>query len=156
MKVCVIIDGKKNKPRKPLVKFTIGLATEQPDFQPPEHFPNPFSKGRSIMGLILKDSQQVPFTATFTTKKGNPAKIDGTPEWSVSDPAILTVASVSEDGLSAVVAAVGPVGTAQVSIKADADMGPGVREVIGTADVEVVAGEAVAAGLVGGAPIEQP
>lgn len=104
---------------------------------------------------ILTDSQQIPLTAAFTTKKGNPAKVDGVPAWSSSDPAIVTVVP-AEDGLTCLALAVGPEGTAQVSVKADADLGSGVREIVGVIDLEVHPGEAVAAVVTGGAPEEQP
>jgi hypothetical protein len=55
-----------------------------------------------------------------------------------SDPAILEVTD-NGDG-TAKVKAVGPVGTAQVQVSADADLGEGVKTVTGVADVEVVAG----------------
>lgn len=74
-------------------------------------------------------------------RHGNPAPVDGVPVWSVSDDSLLTV-TPSEDGLRATVQAVGPVGTGQVVVKADADLGEGFKEIIGTADVDIVAGEA--------------
>ena len=80
--------------------------------------------------------------------------MDGIPEWSVSDPAILSV-TPSVDGLSATVKAIGPLGSCQVSNTADADLGEGTKPIIGTLDVNVVAGEAVAAVIEAGAPSEQ-
>lgn len=146
---------KRKKHRRPRIRLTVGVVREQDQ---PASFcetGNTFHKGKFLMALILTDSQQVQLSVAFADKKGNPAKVDGAPAWSVSDPAILTV-TAAPDGLSAVVAAVGPIGTAQVSLKADADLGAGVKEVIGTLDIGVVAGEAVSAVLTGGAPTEQP
>lgn len=108
-----------------------------------------------MAALILTDSQQVAFSIKVTDKKGNPASVEGVPEWASSDDTILTVEAAA-DGLSAVAKAAGPLGTAQVSVTADADLGTGVTSIIGTQDVEVVAGAAVAIALTGAAPEEQP
>lgn len=108
-----------------------------------------------MAALIITDSQQFSASITVTDKKGNPATVDGVPVWASSDVSILTVEAAA-DGMSAVSKAVGPLGTAQVSVTVDADMGSGITPVIGTQDVEVVAGSAVAVGITAGAPEEQP
>ena len=46
--------------------------------------------------------------------------------------------------------------TKQVNVKADADLGEGVTEIIGTLDVEVQAGAAVSMTVNAGTPTEQP
>ena len=107
------------------------------------------------MSLVLTDVQQVALSVSFLSKAGNPAKVDGAPVWSVSDPAVLTV-TPAEDGLSALVATVGPLGTAQVSVQADADLGEGVTPIVGTLDVEVVASAAVSIAIAAGAPEDKP
>lgn len=43
----------------------------------------------------------------------------------------------SPDGMSAVVTTTGKLGTAQVSVKVDADLGAGVTELVGVLDIEV-------------------
>lgn len=95
------------------------------------------------MASILGSDQKAPASVNFTDARGNPARVDGVPEWSSSDPAILEVIG-SSDGLTGTVRAVGPLGVAQVQVKADADMGEGTRAIVLTGDVEVIAGEAVA------------
>ena len=50
---------------------------------------------------------------------------------------------------------VGPVGAALVTLRADADLGEGVQEIIGTMDFVVIAGRAVALELEAGPPTEQ-
>lgn len=107
------------------------------------------------MSLILTATQQVNLSVSFVDKAGNAAKVDGLPVWTSSDSNILTV-TPSEGGLSAMVATVGPVGTAQVSVQADADLGEGVTALIGTLDVEVVAAQAVVAVLAAATPEEKP
>jgi hypothetical protein len=80
---------------------------------------------------------------TFYDAAGSEAAVDGLPEWSSSDDAVMTV-DAAEDGMSAVVTAVAA-GTAQLQLVADARVGPDVVELRGTADVEVIPSEAVTA-----------
>lgn len=104
--------------------------------------------------LILTDKQEVDLSVAFTSKAGNPAKVDGTPAWVSSNEAVVTVVAAA-DGLSVVAKAVGPLGTAQVSVSADADLGEGVRLITGTFDITVEASEAVVAGVAAGTPRDQ-
>lgn len=103
------------------------------------------------MTLILTDEQKVTLSIQPLTQAGNPAKVDGKPVWSVSNPELISI-SESEDGLSVVASTVGPLGSAQVSVSADADLGEGVRELFSILDVEVIAAEAVSLGIVAGTP----
>jgi len=108
-------------------------------------------RGEDVMALILTDEQQVSLSIDPRTAAGNAAQVDGIPVWQVSDAAILTLV-VAEDGKSAVVKSAGPVGTSQVSVSADADLGEGVRTITGTLDIEVKAAEAVTLGITAGTP----
>lgn len=101
--------------------------------------------------LTLTDEQKCSLAVEFKTAAGNPAKVDGTPVWTVSDENVLEV-QPAEDGLSAVVLAKGPLGNGQVRVTADADLGEGVREIHGLLDVEVVASEATSVIVVSGVP----
>lgn len=92
---------------------------------------------------LADDSDGKNLKLTITNRKGKPAPVDGVPQWSVSDPAILTV-EPSADGMTAVVKPVGPLGTAQVVVTADSAFGESVSTITGTNDVTVVAGPAVA------------
>lgn len=105
--------------------------------------------------LNLTDSQQVALAAAFADKAGNPASVDGAPVWTSSDETVLTVAAAT-DGLTAVATATGKLGTAQVSVAADADLGEGTATITGVLDVTVLAGSAVAAVVSAGAPTEKP
>jgi hypothetical protein len=111
-------------------------------------------KGGNKMGIVLTDTQFVelgPIQAVDA--RGNPARIDGAPAWSVSAPELISL-TVSADGLSATAAAAGPLGSAQIIVKADADLGEGVTEITGTLDVEVIAGQAVGIRIPAGQPAE--
>lgn len=103
------------------------------------------------MATIITDEEQIPLSVGFTTSTGNPATIDGTPRWASSDEAVVTL-RVAEDGLSAVAVSVGPLGMAQISVTADADLGEGVREITGILEIEVRAAEAVFVGITAGEP----
>jgi uncharacterized protein YjdB len=104
--------------------------------------------------MILTDTQQVTCSLDPRNSKGNPATLDGVPVWSTSDEAIATVEAAA-DGLTALVKAV-TVGTAQISVVADADLDVGEqREITGLLDIEVKAGEAVTLGITAGTPEEQ-
>lgn len=107
------------------------------------------------MAFLLGDNQQVELTVTYVDEAGNPGVVDEPPVWETSNAALLTVVE-SDDGLSATVSAVGPLGSAQVSVTADADLGSGVTEIIGTLDVEVVGSEAVSAVIQPGTPEHKP
>lgn len=102
---------------------------------------------------ILTDTQQVTANCKPKTAAGAPARVDGVPQWSTSNPSVATV-TPSTDGLSCVVKAAG-IGTSQIGVVADADLGEGVREITTLDDVEVKASEAVTIGIEWGVPEEQ-
>lgn len=105
--------------------------------------------------MILTDTQQVSCTLDPRNSKGNPASLDGVPEWASSNPAVATV-TPSTDGLTAVVKASG-LGTAQISVTADADLDAGeTRAITGTLNIEVKPSEAVTLGITAGTPGDQP
>lgn len=103
--------------------------------------------------LTLKDSQKCALALELKSAAGNPATPDGVPVWEVSDANVLEIQPAA-DGLSATVVAKGPVGNAQVTVKVDADLGAGVREITGILDVEVLAGEATVVLVAAGVPEE--
>lgn len=98
--------------------------------------PNPvLSAGRAkTVSLVLKD------------KFGNDASVDGAPVWASTNPDIATV-TPSADGLSATLVSSGRMGTAEVTVDLDADLGEGVRSLTGSALVDVVSGEVNAIAL---------
>lgn len=110
---------------------------------------NEQTKGEDM--LTLTDIQKCALAVEFKTAAGNPAKVDGAPVWSVSDEALLEL-TVAEDGMSATVAAKGPLGIGQVTLTADADLGEGQKEITGLLDVEVLASEATVAIVAAGVP----
>lgn len=107
-----------------------------------------------IRMLIITDSQQVDLAIKPVDKKGFPAQVDGVPVWATSDPTIATI-EPSADGLSAVVKAATALGSVQISVSADADLGAGVETITGLLDLEVAAGKAVSLAIIAGTPTEQ-
>lgn len=101
--------------------------------------------------LILTDVQKVKLKVNPVSKAGNFSPVDGAPKWSTSNEGMVTL-NVSEDGMSCEVVATGALGTTQVSVVADADLGDGVTELTGTLDIEVKASAAVTLGLEVGTP----
>lgn len=99
-----------------------------------------------VKSMKLTDVQKVVGSIAPKDAAGNPAPVDGIPVWASSDPAIVTV-TAAPDGMSAVVEAVGPLGTAQVSVTADADTGEGVTAITALADIEVLASQATVVGI---------
>jgi len=103
--------------------------------------------------MIITVDQQVTLSVAFTDKAGNPAFVDGDPVWTSTDAAVEIVAT---DSPFVVIARSTGVGVAQVRVEADADLGEGVKPVTALADVEVVAGEAIAAVIAAGTPEDKP
>lgn len=103
-----------------------------------------------IMSFILKADQKVSVSIQPVDKFGNPATVDGAPVW--VDATGQTNVVASDDGLTAVITPNGAVGTTQINVTADADLGDGVVTIAGVLDLEVVAGSAVALVINPGTP----
>lgn len=104
--------------------------------------------------LLLPDSKEVDVAIKPLDKKNHPAQVDGVPVWASSDPAIASVTPAA-DGLSAVVKATDNLGSVQISVTADADLGEGVAPITGILDLEVIGGAAATMTIVAGTPREQ-
>ena len=105
------------------------------------HFNN--DDGQRIETMLLKaDSAPAHLSVKAVDSKGNDAQVEGEFQWSSSDESIATVVA-DPGGAGAVVSVVGPLGECLITAKADADLGEGVKEIIGTLPLVVVAGEAV-------------
>lgn len=151
--LCEVVCGC-NKHRVRIVPH-MGQAVEQtqPVLKTPQYKGS--IKGEVIMAFDLADSQQVVVSVAFVDKKGNPANVDGAPEWSTDNTDVLAL-TPEPNGMSCLVQAVGPLGAATVTLKADADLGAGTVPVIGTLDINVTGGAATVVTLTPGVPEEQP
>jgi len=103
------------------------------------------------MSTTMTVTQMVQCAVAYVDAGGNPAQVQGAPVWTSSDDTVVKV-DVKSDGMKAIVYAAGKTGTAQVKVVADADLGDGVTELIGLLEMEIVAGQAVAANITAGAP----
>jgi hypothetical protein len=101
-------------------------------------------KQKRILGgkMFLKVTETKKFMIKPVDARGNAALIDGAASWAVTDENLADLI-MGEDGLVEVVPK-GPMGAFKLQVKADADMGEGVKEIFGELEIELVAGEAVA------------
>ena len=95
---------------------------------------------------IFTNDQAVTATVKFTDKKGKPDKVDGVPVWA-SDNADVAVVTAADDGMSASIVSGDLTGeepwTANITCTADADLGEGVVQLIGTGSITYTGGQAV-------------
>ena len=88
----------------------------------------------------------VKMQVSYTDSAGNPATVDGDVEWFPANPEIAKIEVDESDSTICKVIPVKP-GRTQVSAKADADLGEGVKELLTVCDIMIVAGEAVAGSI---------
>jgi hypothetical protein len=91
--------------------------------------------------MFLPVDKKLKVSIAIKDKFNNLAKVDGMPQWALSS-ADLGALAVSEDGMSAEFQPVGAIGALKVQVKADADLGEGVKEILGELEIELLAGEA--------------
>jgi hypothetical protein len=97
---------------------------------------------KEIMSMVtINADKKRTFTVAPVDAKGRPARIDGIPEWTVTPEGGVTLFPTT-DGLSCDVVWQAPLASQVVTVKADADLGSGVRHITGTADVETLSAEA--------------
>ena len=104
----------------------------------------PVNRARLMLRILA--TQRFFLDCVPVDRNNNPTKLDGNPAWSVSDPSKLDLI-VGENLYSVELRAKGVIGTVQVSVHGDADLGPGVRDLVGTLDVEILPGEAASFNL---------
>jgi len=106
--------------------------------------------GVGDMAYQLPNDKQIEVGISYVDAKGNPAVVDGAVTWTSSDETIMTIQPVASppagypQGGVVMLVPVGPVGQAQASAVADADMGSGTTNITTLFDVQVLAGSAVA------------
>jgi hypothetical protein len=134
-------------PRGPLtVTLTFGPAVPRG---------TPAEKVQTHMAVFdLPPTHEVTATLKITNDAGQPARIDGLPVWTVSDPAIVTL-DVATDGMSAIAKATGTEGVTQVTAEVDADRGEGVRPITAIGDIAVLGPEASVVEMTFGTSVPQ-
>jgi hypothetical protein len=104
--------------------------------------PSPY-RGEVLVMATMTNTQRKLVHFKVKNRRGGPAKFDGTPEWFSDNSDVLRL-EPAEDGMSCYVYAVGPLTDSPVNVtmRADADLGAGVRPLLGTISFEITAGEA--------------
>lgn len=103
------------------------------------------------VAATITDIQKVTATIQVVDAMGNPASVEGIPAWSSDDVSIVAVAQ-ADDGMSAVISSVGPIGNAIVTVTADADLGEGVTTINSDLLVDVIASQATGIIITPGVP----
>lgn len=105
------------------------------------------------MAFGLKATQQVNLEIIgVTDRKGNPTSLQN-PVWSTTDDLVASL-TVTEGTTTRVVA--GNLGTASITVTADADLGDGVKEISSMPfDIEVVPGDAEVINIQASTPTDQ-
>lgn len=108
------------------------------------------------MALTMTSTQQATGQVAPVDIKGNPAQVEaGTVEYSVDNPDLVDVIEDPDDETKFTVVAKGPVGVTQLTIRADADLGEGVKSIETFAAIEITPAGAVGFGVTFGTPTEQ-
>lgn len=128
------------------VVFALGPFTDvlQPVIRTPQYKNKKaydFQGEPDVLVTMTVDEKFVVRVKAIKDSHGNVAKVDGVPVWATDNTDVLALAP-STDGMSCEVKAVGMIGGANVQMTADADLGPGVKNIIGTLLVDVSAGVA--------------
>ena len=92
------------------------------------------------MKVNLPDNKKFNVSILPIDAQGQPAEVENV-QWSVSDPSVASVLS-APDGLSAYVIS-GNLGTAQITVSADALIGDGIEVISDVLEVTVIGGKAV-------------
>lgn len=81
--------------------------------------------------------------------RGNPARVDGDPVWTVGDESVLQLLPGATP-FRKIVRGVGPIDASVVTVTVDADLGEGVKPLSGTLAIAVVPGEASSLAITAG------
>ncbi len=101
--------------------------------------------------ITLTNEQKVRATITPKTATGRPAPLDGKPTVTVVSGDV-TIANVSEDGLSFDIVSGDSPGSSQVLVEADADLGEGTETISDVITVTVQGARAANLGITLGTP----
>lgn len=144
-------------PNPPPVRLTwrVGPVT------PKQTQPTPGARGVPATGnedvtVQLTADQQVTLEVSATDAYGNPVTDDlGDITWTSSDESVVTV-TPSENPAQVTAVAVGPAGTAAVTVTADPDHDTGTPNFQGSLAVDVVAGDVTELTITAGTPEDKP
>lgn len=106
-----------------------------------------YIEGEKVDSMFVKVTEKVKVSLKIKDAAGFDAKVDGLPAWSLSETALATL-EIAADGMSALVSPLAP-GACLVQVSADADLGEGVKAIVGNLPLEILSGEAVSIELAG-------
>lgn len=143
----------------------IGPLLEQRE--PPSKTPNkqrfPFLRGKVVFAMKLPATHYVEVSFLWKDKRSNPALIEpGSGRFMVSNSELLAIKAEShKEEAGGTISkcqlwAVGPIGTVDVSLEGDADLGEGRKMQRFDGQLQIVGGSATSGTLTFSDPIEQP
>lgn len=140
-------------PKPPPILWTwrIGPVVAKVAQPPASDVTRPFQRGEFIVQLTA--DQQVELSITGEDQYGNPVDIGGDVAWLSSDESVVQVTSASPERATAT--AVGPAGTASITVTNDADR-DGTGDFMGSLAIDVVAGEIAEIAIAAGEPTAKP
>lgn len=125
-----------------------GVVTPPPGSVPPITKPKEFT-------VQLTADQQVSLSISGEDRYGNPVDITGDTVWTSSDPSIVTVTQAPFNPAAASAQAVGPIGTAAITVTNDYDA-DGTPDFQGSIAISVVAGLIAEIGITEGSVTDKP
>jgi hypothetical protein len=152
--VTIDVTPKPAPPEPPDVLWTwhIGLPTTKS--APVVATGNVGQPERIVVTMQMTADQQVDLSITGEDKYGNPVAITGDVAWVSSDETIVTVQQHSQDPSQATAFAVGPAGTAAVTVTNDVDR-DGTGDFMGSLAVDIVAGNIAEVVVVAAEPTDK-
>jgi hypothetical protein len=103
--------------------------------------------------MQLTADQQVDLSITGEDAYGNPVDVSGDTVWTSSDESIVTLTTIDPTHVTAV--AVGPIGTAAVTVSNDVNQ-DGTGDFQGSLAIDVVAGDIAEIVVQAGTPTDKP
>lgn len=116
--------------------------------------PPPTTKPKEFTVQLTAD-QQVSLSISGEDRYGNPVDITGDTVWTSSDPSIVTVTQAPFNPAAASAQAVGPIGTAAITVTNDYDA-DGTPDFQGSIAISVVAGLIAEIGITEGSVTDKP
>lgn len=147
-KLVKAIDGLTEAITGPRLVFKIGPVKEQTENAPVNTGIKRACKGKVLLMLTLTDSQNCSLSVAMKDKKGNPVADTHVLTWGVDNSDVIAL-TPSADGKTCDISAVGPLGTALVSVQDSEDA------ISGTLEVQVTSGAPVEVEILPGTPVEQ-
>jgi len=140
------------KPPPVYYRWTIGPVVVK-QTQPPTGNPGSPATGNESVQMQLTADQQSALSITGQDRYGNPVNITGNTTWRSSDESIVSLTDVQPDSATAV--AVGPVGSAAVTVTNDVE-NDGTGDFIGSISFDVVAGVMADIEVTAAEPTDKP